>query len=651
VVALNKFKLLKFFSIISPLIVFLVVVPLFVPSFDSKYPAIILASVVVVQFGLLFICFLNFKRYVKKTIVKAANSFKEIDDKTIEEFPMPVLVVSKNGNILFCNSLFANRINNGKDCQGERVDNFFSDKNLNEISKYKCVDVVYNGHHCTVFARKSGKSLILYLFENTHYKTASIENLKSQPVVAIITFDNKEELVRNSVDGQDLQIIAQVEKELQSWINTTTGFLKKISSNKYLVLMEERQLRKFISEKFKILEKIHGIKDNSGTHATVSIGIGRGGLTLKESEVWAKRAFEMALGRGGDQVVIKKDSSYSFFGGTSKDSQNRNKVRARMISSTLLNHMKNSDKVLIMGHKFSDLDSIGASIGVYSIVSKIKDKRAFIVIQEKQSLATKLINSFKNSNSDKKIFIDSEEAINMVTQKTLLVVVDVHNPTLFESEKLYEIANQIVVIDHHRMMRDCAKNALIFYHEPHASSASEMVTELVQYLTDNTIQKQEAQALLAGIMLDTRNFVVKTGARTFEAAAFLRRRNADTVEAKRLFVHSIEMHKQKSKLSSDAEIFENCILTYTTSVFPEIRIISAQVANELLEIENMQASFVLYPHEGGVGICARSLGNLNVQIIMEQIGGGGHYTTAGTQIPNHTVQEVRSKLIKILKEI
>ncbi|MDR0404937.1 MAG: DHH family phosphoesterase, partial [Oscillospiraceae bacterium] len=582
--------------------------------FNNKFSALLVACNILLQLILLLIFIFGYKWYTKRVIIESINSFKEAEKITIEQFPMPVIVTSHSGNILYCNSQFTKKISSDKKCQGESIYTLISNKNLNEILKYKCVDIVYNGHHCTVFVRKLNKCLVFYFLENTHYKMASIEYSKSQPVVALVTFDNKEEIVRNSVDGQDLQITAQVEKKLQDWANETAGFLKKVGSNKYLILMEERHLRKFVSEKFKILENIREIKDGSEVQATISAGIGRGGATLKETENWAKKAFEMALGRGGDQVVIKKDSSYSFFGGTSKDSQNRNKVRARMISNTLSNHIKASDKVLIMGHKFSDLDSIGASIGVHVIVAKTHSKNAFIVVNEKQSLATKLINDFKGNSNDKKIFIAPQEALNMVTEKTLLVVVDVHNPSLFESEKLYNSIDQVVVIDHHRMMRECVKNAVIFYHEPHASSSSEMVAELIQYLADNTMEKREAQALLAGMMLDTRNFVVKTGTRTFEAAAFLRRKNADTTEAKRLFVHSIDMHRQKSKLSASAEIFENCILACTTDIFPEIRTISAQVANELLEIENVQASFVLYPFENGVGICARSLGVLNVQI-------------------------------------
>jgi c-di-AMP phosphodiesterase-like protein len=604
--------------------------------------------IVAAQAILLFVSVFNYKVYTKKIIFSVINTLNSTEKNVIEEVPLPLAIISENGTIFSYNSLFLKKLNNRKDCCGEEINKFISNKNLSEILKHKGVDISFNNKRYTVFGRKIEKSIVIYFFDDTYYKMATLEYTEGRPVVSVVTFDNRNELIRNSVDGQDLQIIAKVESQLQKWSSSTSGFLKKLSSNKYLMVFEERHLRRFIAEKFKILEEIHEIKVESDIEATISIGIGRGGRNLKENELWARKALEMALGRGGDQVAIKNGASYSFFGGISKGTQNRNKVRARIVSGILTNYIKESDLALIMGHKTSDLDSLGSAIGLHSIIKKPYNKTSFIVINKKQSLARKLIEIF--DNIDKNIFVDVKEAKEMINEKTLLIVVDTHNPSFLESEELYQYASKVVVIDHHRMMENHIKNAIVFYHEPNASSTSEMVTELAQYIPDSSLTKQEAQALLAGIMLDTKNFIVKTGIRTFEAAAFLKRKNADTTEVKKLFVYSVETCKEKCDLISRVRVFNNCAVTYTNSTSSEIKIIAAQTADELLDIENIRASFVVYPYDGGSNISARSLGNLNVQVLMEKIGGGGHHSTAGTQIPNFSVEKTKNKLMEILED-
>ncbi len=306
---------------------------------------------------------------------------------------------------------------------------------------------------------------------------------------------------------------------------------------------------------------IREIKAGDRGSATVSIGIGRGAPTLSEGERWARQALDMALGRGGDQVAIKqKNDSYEFFGGLSKGIEKRDKVRTRVIAATLSDHIKASDQVLVMGHKFSDLDCIGAAVGMYSAVTKGLKKPAFIVVRKAQSLAGPLIESMEKANPEEEIFISPEEAMQRLASKTLLVVVDTHSQDFVESTDVLNKAERIVVIDHHRMMVKHIENAIIFYHEPYASSASEMVAELVQYIGENTLSRLEAEALLAGIMLDTKSFVLKTGVRTFEASAYLRRRGADTVEVKRMFSNSIDTYKAKYQLVSGAEIYNNCAI-------------------------------------------------------------------------------------------
>ena len=358
----------------------------------------------------------------------------------------------------------------------------------------------------------------------------------------------------------------------------------------------------------------------------------------------------MALGRGGDQVAIKQGDSYEFFGGMSKGVEKRDKVRTRVIASTLSDHIKDSDYVFIMGHQFSDLDSVGASVGMWSAVTKGQERPASVVINREQSLAASLIESIDKSGNGG-MFITPAQAENMLTDHSLLIIVDTHSPSFVESSSLYQKSKRVVVIDHHRMMVNHIEGAVVFYHEPYASSASEMVTELTQYLGENALNRLEAEALLAGIMLDTKNFVLKTGVRTFEAAAYLRRKGADTVEVKRLFSDSIDTYKAKYQMVSGAEIFNSCAIASADENCADIRVASAQAADELLGIQGVNASFVMYPAGGGINISARSLGSVNVQVIMEALGGGGHQTMAGAQLSDVTMEEAREKLVGLISDL
>ena len=451
-------------------------------------------------------------------------------------------------------------------------------------------------------------------------------------------------------NSEAIRITVEVEQEIVKWVGATKGFYKKISGGRYIAVMEERDIKRFIDEKFKILDDIRTIKINDRLYATVSIGIGRGGSTFKENELWARQALDMALGRGGDQAAIKKNDSYKFFGGVSKGVEKRDKVKTRVIAATLTNHINNSSNVIIMGHRFSDLDSVGSCIGMWSAVVKGLNKNAYILINRQQTLAKSLVSCFEKAGFDS-IFKSEDEALDLLDEHSLLIIVDTHNPNFVESKEIYERCERVVVIDHHRMMVNHIDKALVFFHEPYASSASEMTAELVQYLGHNSLSRLESEALLSGIMLDTKNFVLRTGVRTFEAAAFLKSNGADTVEVKRLFSNSIDTYKVKYKLVSDAEIFNYCAIASADEDIPDIRIASAQAADELLGIESVKASFVIYKTGKTVNISARSLGDMNVQVVMEQLGGGGHQTMAACQLENTSIAEARERLVSIISEL
>ncbi|NLJ31073.1 MAG: DHH family phosphoesterase [Clostridiales bacterium] len=590
-----------------------------------------------------------FKAHVS-TAVKSAKKILTGDEyRSLEEFSIPVAVVGEAGDIIWVNRSFFDGVSGKRECRGENILKFIYPKTIQQIIEENSADVTVGARQFTVFAAKTEYGSIVYFVDDTYYKEINREYTEQRPVVVLASFDNREELARDTSGSEDSRIAAAVESALINWSQEMSGFLKRLSGGRYLIMTDESNLRGAMEKRFQILDTVRSIKTAERRSATVSIGVGRGAASLQEAEEWSRKALDMALGRGGDQVAVKqKNDTYEFFGGVSKGVEKRDKVRTRVIAATLSDHIKNSDNVLIMGHKYSDLDSVGASVGLWSAATRTLKKQAFIVVNRAQSLASPILSSIDAAVQDERVFVSPMEAMLLITPKTLLIVVDTHSPEFVESPELLSAVSRVVVIDHHRMMVKHIENAIVFYHEPYASSTSEMVAELVQYIGDNSLGQVEAEALLSGIMLDTKNFVLKTGVRTFEAAAYLRRRGADTVEVKRMFSDTIDTYKAKYQIVSGSEILNDCAIASAEHEFPDIRITAAQAADELLSIQGVIASFVIFPAGGTVNVSARSLGEVNVQLIMETMGGGGHLTMAGAQLNGVTVGQAREKLIAIL---
>lgn len=606
-------------------------------------------GIAVVSTAVIMVSIAHFKSYVKTAYQSAETIYKSIDENVLEKFSVPLVVAGQAGDIIACNSTFVDKVCSQKSCAGDNILRYTQNKRMETFLNSSGEDVTVNGRQYTVFGVSLEKTVVLYYIDDTYFKETAKEYGESRPAVATVLFDNREELLHDATDGQDTRIVAAVESALQKWASATSGFLKKLSGGRYMVLLEERHVQEFKKNKFDILDDIRGIKLDERRWATISIGIGHGGESFKQCELWSRKALDMALGRGGDQVAIKEGDSYEFFGGVSKGVEKRDKVRTRVIAATLTDHIKQSDTVFIMGHKFSDLDAVGASIGMWSAVRKGQERDAYVVIDREQTLAKPLVESVENAGHSS-MFISPLQALQLITDRSLLVIVDTHSQGFIESPELYEKAKRVVIIDHHRMMVNHISDAVIFYHEPYASSASEMVTELAQYLGENALSRLEAEALLSGIMLDTKNFVLKTGVRTFEAAAYLRRKGADTIEVKRMFSDSIDTYKAKYQLVSGAEIFNACAIACADESCPDIRVASAQAADELLGIQGVLASFVLYPTGDIINISARSLGEFNVQLIMEAMGGGGHQTMAGAQLENLSIAEAHDKLVEVINK-
>ena len=640
---------------ISSPIYYALVVAIFLMAVVSLYwsiAAFVVEMVIAaIACGVVLVGEKRFRLHIATAVRAAKNVLTAQDYEALESFSIPVAAAAEEGDLVWANQVFLQAISGRKDIRGDNILRFIYPKTLHQVASDKGTDVVIQDRQYTVHALRTVRGYVLYFVDDTYYKEINRQYNERRPVVAIMAFDNREELARDSSGMEEARIASEVENVLNTWAIEMGGFLKRLSGNRFLMLTDEAHIAAAKEKRFEVLDKVREIKNQDNRRATVSIGVGRGAPDLQESEHWARQALDMALGRGGDQVAVKqKDDTYEFFGGLSKGVEKRDKVRTRVIAATLSDHVNASDVVLIMGHKFSDLDSVGAAVGMWSAVTKGLGHDAYIVIDREQTLAKQIVTSMEKVTQDRKIFVEPWEAQSMITGRTLLIVVDTHSPSFVESPEILREVSRIVVIDHHRMMVKHIDNALVFYHEPYASSASEMVAELVQYISSNCLSRVEAEALMAGIMLDTKNFVLKTGVRTFEASAYLRRRGADTVEVKRLFSNSIDTYKAKSQLVSSAEIYNNCAIACSAENIPDIRVASAQAADELLSIQGVTASFVLFQTGNTVSISARSLGDVNVQLLMEALGGGGHLTMAGAQLQDATLRDARQKLISVLNE-
>ncbi len=496
---------------------------------------------------------------------------------------------------------------------------------------------------------ESGILITLYWVDITEYSKGMTEFENSRQTVSVIMIDNYEEIMNGLNDSERSSMIAEIDRRIVSWIKKTNGIFLKYERDKYLFIFEERYLQEYMNERFSILDSVREIESKNGIRVTLSIGIGKDGQNFSESHKNARLAIDMALSRGGDQTVIRNRFNFEFFGGRSQELEKRTKVKSRVMANALAGLIRDSSSVIIMGHEGADNDSIGAAVGIACIARKI-GARAYIVLDRKTATNTMLRKLFEAPEYEG-VFIDEEEAIIEADGNTLLVVVDTNRLSQVESETLLESANKVAIIDHHRRGTDYIENAVLNFHEPYASSTCELVTELLQYLVETRdILHCEAEAMLSGIVIDTKRFTMKTGVRTFEAAAYLRRAGADTTELKRALQDDLETYVKRAEMVKLAKMYhENiAIAEYNGS---SNRIMAAQAADELLTIRGVQASFVIYKSQGAVNISARSLGNINVQIILEKLGGGGHFETAGAQIKGKELEEVSKELKSVIDDV
>ena len=485
---------------------------------------------------------------------------------------------------------------------------------------------------------------ITYWVDVTEYEAIKTEYGLSRPVVMVIIVDNYEELMKPLSDRQRSELRGLVDGAIEKWCEGRGGIMRRFDRDRYLFIFEYRHLPEIIASKFDLVESIHSIVNSSSIYATVSLGVGVDGESFGEDYSFASLAADMALSRGGDQAVIKNKFNFEFFGGRGTEVETRSKVKSRVMASALARLIQDAGQVLIMGHRYGDLDSLGASVGI-ACIARALGSEARIVVNEDRTAALSLLRYMQEDENYKNKFISTQEALLLADKQTLLVVVDTHRPEQVEDESLLTAcSNRLAVIDHHRRAPTYIQNATMTLYEPNASSTCELVTELMEELIEQKdILPCEADAVMAGLVLDTKNFTLRTGERTFDAAAVLRRVGADTVRVKRLFQNGLESTIQRYDILKTAELYKG--IAVAAAAEKTSRVVAAQAADELLNISGVDASAVVYAmDDGSIAISARSIGDTNVQVLLETLGGGGNRSAAGCQLRDVTPEEARDRL-------
>ena len=592
-------------------------------------------------------------RQIQQFIQEAANTLEATSQG---ESPLPaVLTRLGDGGIIWANHGFSELTGYADTMMEQQLEEVLPEFSTEWLAsgKTECPqDVTLNSRRYRVYGSairaedSYGTMLgVLYFVDLTELYQIRDEYVRSRPVVSLILIDNYEELTKNLTESAISSLNARLGDEITAWTEGFNGLLRKLERNRYLFIFEKRDLERAIEDKFSLLESIHEITGPSGVPASVSLGLGVDGATFEEGYNFAALSIEMALSRGGDQAVIKDRFNFNFYGGSSKESDYRSKVRSRVTANSLMELVGQSSQVFIRGHKNADLDSLGAAVGIACLCRK-KGKKANIVIDLEKNACSNFLEEIREVPEYKDMFISGQDALLAADSHSILIVVDTNRPDQVECKPLLESIPKVCVVDHHRRAADYINPVVVNFHETSASSAAELVTELLLY----TVEKQdvlpiEAKALLAGICLDTKFFNVRTGEGAFEAAAALRRMGADTTDVKLLLRNDFQDTMAKYQIIKSSRLYrqEIAIAALNTST---TRVLAAQAADELLNISGISASFVLYPDEGQTIISARSIGNVNVQVILESLGGGGNPATAGVQMQNVDVKEALDRLVE-----
>ena len=624
---------------------------------------LLLAAFVVFYFAIVAFMLLYNRPVIMNELVSFATHYGQIQKRLLRELELPHALLDESGKIVWTNKLFEDLVQKPKG-YNKSITSIFS-----SITKEKLpgegdvteteMNIEYENGFYTVKMKKiplkemaensdiieapgyDGYLIAVYMFDNTALQIALKEVDDQSLCVGLIYIDNYEEALESVEEVRRSLLTALIDRKINKYISAVDGVARKTEKDKFMIILRKKAALQLQEMRFDILDDVKTVSIGNEMAVTISIGLGYDGLTYAQNCEFARNAIDLALGRGGDQAVVKTPNNIVYYGGKSQQVEKNTRVKARVKAHALKEIISAKDEVIIMGHRLADVDSFGAAVGIYRIARTL-EKRAHIVLNDVTTSVKPLVDLFTDNPDYENMIIAGQEALDMGERNAVLVVVDVNKPSITECPDLLKVCKSIVVLDHHRQGSETIENATLSYVEAYASSTCEMVSEILQYIYDNIkISNEEADCMYSGIMIDTNNFMTKTGVRTFEAAAFLRRNGADVTRVRKLFRDDVEEYKAKADAVSQAEIYRTyyAISTCTSDGIESPTIIGAQAANELLNIKGIRASFILTAYQGIIYVSARSIDEVNVQVIMERLGGGGHLNVAGCQFTGGTIEE------------
>ena len=662
----GKIRTYLLFSIYLGVLLFVVNAGILVLDYRA---GILLAFFTVFYFAVTLSLYFYNKPVIMNELISFATQYGQIQKRLLRELELPYALLDDNGKVVWTNHAFENvihqpkgysksimslfpsitkdRLPNGEDVEETQYELSYEGKEY--IAKFRKISLKEMAENSDMIQAEGydGFLIAVYLFDETALHIALQEVDDQSLAVGLLYLDNYEEALESVEEVRRSLLIALIDRKVNKYISALDGIVKKLEKDKYLIVMRKRSVAQLQESRFDLLEDVKTVNIGNEMAVTISIGIGVNGLTYAQCYEFARNAIDLALGRGGDQAVIKTPGSVTYYGGKSQQVEKNTRVKARVKAHALKEIIAAKDKVIIMGHRLPDVDSFGAAVGIYRIAQALA-RKAYIVLNDVPNTMQPVIDLFKkNPEYEEDMMISSSQALEIAGSNSVLVVVDVNKPSITECPELLRVCKSIVVLDHHRQGTETIENATLSYVEPYASSACEMVSEILQYTTDNIkIRTEEADCMYSGIMIDTNNFMSKTGVRTFEAAAFLRRNGADVTRVRKMFREDASDYKAKADAVSQAEIYRQsfAISICTGEDVHSPTVVGAQAANELLNIRGIKASFVLTEYQGKIYVSARSIDEVNVQIIMERMGGGGHMSIAGCQLEGVGIAEAIGNL-------
>lgn len=622
---------------------------------------LVLTCFTLFYFGITVLLQLYNKPIIMNELVSFATQYGQIQKVLLRELELPYAMLDEEGRIIWTNARFEEVVHKEKGYRKSITSLFpsITREKLPDEEDEVSFPIVFEDRNYEVRMRKismremaqnsdiidgegyDGCLIAFYLFDETALKIALQEVDDQSLAVGMIYLDNYEEALDSVEEVRRSLLTALIDRKVNKYIAALDGICKKIEKDKYMVILRKKSVTILRENKFDLLDDVKTVNIGNEMAVTISIGLGLDGLSYAQNYEFARNAIDLALGRGGDQAVVKTPENTIYFGGKSQQVEKNTRVKARVKAQALREIISGKDQVLIMGHRLPDADSFGAAVGIYRI-ARILEKEAHIVLNEVGKGIKPMVELFQHNEDYENMIINNQQALEYAGGNTALVVVDVNKPSITEFPDLLRLCKSIVVLDHHRQGTEIIENATLSYVEAYASSACEMVSEILQYIGDNIrISPEEADCMYSGIMIDTNNFMGKTGVRTFEAAAFLRRNGADVTRVRKLFREDAIEYKAKADAVSQAEIYRNAfaISTCTSEDIESPTIVGAQAANELLNIRGVKASFIMTEYQNQIFVSARSIDEINVQIIMEKMGGGGHLNTAGCQLSGISISE------------